>query len=272
MIVASDEPRSLGPGVRAAIDALGLGASDLVAAGDDRGVTLLRPVATGADVGVLHQPAPDPVALLDEADRLLWLAGVAPAPQVIAAGRADEGDEAVVVRLGADATSAAAGHPMGPEALLDALAAALDALHRRPTEHCPFAADTATLRRIVDNRVALGLVGDAVDGPYVGRGAAELAGIFDGLMADLGEATDPVFVHGALDPTRIWLDPSGEVTFLGWMWAGVGDRHVDLAAAAMLLTRLHGPALVAPFFDAYGFDRVDIRRLDAHQLLAHLLA
>ncbi|MEZ5245079.1 MAG: phosphotransferase [Acidimicrobiales bacterium] len=269
--MSPEQPRSFGPGVRAAIDDLGLDIADLHDAGDDRGVTLLRPATMRVDVGVLQQRAPDPTGLLDEADRLLWLAGVAPAPRVLASGRADEGDEAVVVHLGADATSASAGHPMGPEALVDALAVALDALHRRPTDHCPFAADTATLRGIVDDRVARGLVPDAVDGPYVGRGAAELAGIFDDLMADLGEVADPVFVHGALDPARIWLDPSGEVTFLGWQWAGIGDRHLDLAAAAMLLTRLHGPALVAPFFDAYGFDRVDIRRLDAHQLLAHLL-
>jgi aminoglycoside 3'-phosphotransferase-2 len=212
------------------------------------------------------------MALLDQADRLLWLAGVAPAPRVLASGRADGGDEAVVVHLGADASSAVEGHPMGPEALVDVLAAALAALHGRPTDHCPFTADTATLRRIVDERVAGGLVPDAIDGPFVGRGGAELAGIFDDLMADLGDVADPVFVHGALDPARIWLDPSGEITFLGWHWAGVGDRHLDLAAAAMMLTRLYGPALVAPFFDAYGFDRVDIRRLDAHQLLAHLLA
>ena len=209
MIVASDQPRSLGPGVRAAIDALGLGAADLVVAGDDREVTLLRPATTRVDVAILHQPAPNPVALLDEADRLSWLAGIAPAPRVIAAGRADDGDEAVVVRLGADATSATAGHPMGPEALVDTLAAALDALHRRPTDHCPFAADTVTLRRIVDDRVGRGLVVDAVDGPYVGRGAAELAGIFDGLMADLGETADHVFIHGALASARIWLDPVG---------------------------------------------------------------
>lgn len=269
--VPSSRARSFGPGVLAAFDGLGLDPADLAGAAVDRDVTLLRPVGARADVAVLYQPGPRPVALLDEADRLLWLAGVAPAPQVMATGRADDGDESVVVHLGAEATSAASGHPMGPEALVAALAAALDALHRRPIEHCPLIADTAALRRVVDERLARGLIPDAVDGPYIGRPAAALVGIFDGLMNDLGDVADPVFVHGALDPDRIWLDPSGAVTLLGWQWAGVGDRHVDLAAAATLLTRLHGPALVAPFFDAYGFDRLDVRRLDAHQLLAHLL-
>lgn len=270
--MAPQRPRSFGPGVRAAISDHGVDDAALLAVAEDGGVSLLRAETAGVPIAVLHQSAPDPVALLDEVDRLLWLAGGGPAPEVLASARSDDGDEGVVVRLGADATSAEHGHPMGPEALVKVLADALDTLHGRPTRHCPFSADTATLRRIVDARIAEGLVADASDGPYAGRSASELAAIFDDLVADLGEPEDPVVVHAALAPARIWLEPSGTVTLLGWRWAGIGDRHVDLAAAAALLTRLYGPALVAPFFEAYGFDRVDVRRLDAHQLLAHLLA
>ena len=178
----------------------------------------------------------------------------------------------MVIRLGAHATPASEGHPMGPEALVAAMAASLRSVHERSVEQCPFVADTAELRRVVDERISQGAVADAVDGPYVGRPADTLAEIYDGLMADLGDVGDAVFVHGALAPHRIWLDPTGDVTFLGWEWSGVGDRHLDLAAAAAMLTKLYGPALVAPFFDAYGFDHVDLRRLDAHQLLAHLLS
>ena len=268
--MAPGRPRSYGPGVRIALDDLGVDPADLVAVGDDRGVDLLR--VPESPIAVLHQSAPDNDALLDEADRLLWLAGIAPAPEMIASARADDGDEAIVVRLGAGATNAAEGHPMGPEALVEALAGALATLHGRPVRHCPFSADRDALRRIVDQRIERGLVAEAVDGPYAGRTAADLASIFDALTADLGEVDDPVFVHGGLALSRIWLDPTGALTFLGWQWAGVGDRHVDLAAAAALLTHLHGPALVAPFMEAYGFERVDARRLDAQQLLAHLLA
>lgn len=259
-----------GPGISAALgesvgDAAGFDEVDR-----DRGVALLRPPGSD-DVAVLHQRAGDTAALLDQADRLLWLAGAAPAPTVVASGRADEGDEAVVIKLGRQATAAADGHPMGPEALMATLAEALSSLHSRSADHCPFEADTPTLRRIVDERIAAGLVADPTDGPYAGRSANELAGIFDTLMADLGEPDAPAFVHGSLTPERVWLDPAGGVTLLGWQWSGLGDPHVDLAAAATMLTRLYGPALVGPFFDSYGLDRVDIRRLDAHQLLAHLL-
>jgi hypothetical protein len=32
-----------------------------------------------------------------------------------------------------------------------------------------------------------------------------------------------------------------------------------------------GPAAVPPLLDAYGLDEIDLRRIDAHQLLTHLL-
>ena len=47
----------------------------------------------------------------------------------------------------------------------------------------------------------------------------------------------------------------------------VGDRHLDLARAAVALALRFGPAVVAPFLDAYGLDDIDVRRLDTCQLL-----
>lgn len=261
-----DQPRRFGPGVRAV-----LGDDEPVEIADDRGTALLR-VPGSRDIAVLSRPAPDTAPLLEQADRLLWLAGRGPAPLIVASSRTDTGDESVVIRLGADATPATDGHPMGPEALVEALAASLRSLHARPVSQCPFVADSAELRQVVDRRIGQAAIADAVEGPYVGRPPGALVEIYDELMADLGDADDPVFLHAALAPHRIWLEPTGDVSFLGWEWSGVGDRHLDLAATAAMLTQLHGPALVAPFFDAYGFDHVDLRRLDAHQLLAHLLS
>jgi len=261
-----DQPIPLGPAVREVIRD-----DQLVEVAVDDGTVLLRPEG-GRDLAVLRRSSPDTVALLDQADRLLWLGGEGPAPAFVASSRSDQGDEEIVVQLGTHATAASLGHPMGPEALVEALAASLRSLHERSTVQCPFVADTPALRIVVDERINRGAVAESAAGPYAGRSPAALAEIFDGLMEDLGEADDPVCIHSALASTRIWLDPSGEVTFLGWQSAGLGDRHVDLAAVASMLTELHGPALVAPFFEAYGFEHVDLRRLDAHQLLAHLLS
>jgi aminoglycoside phosphotransferase len=264
--MAVDHPRAFGPGVREV-----LGDDDLVEIGRDAGVALLRPTRAGRAVLVLHQRPPDTSAALDEGDRLAWLAARGPGPEVIAAGRADEGDEAIVIRHGVDATPATLGHPMGPEALVDSLAAALRDLHALDVAQCPLDAGSARLRGVVDDRLGRGELEVATDGPYAGRAPEDLAALFDELIDDLGADEAPVFVHGGLSSDRVWFDPSGNVSFTGWRNGGVGDRHLDLAAAAAIATTVHGPALVAPLFDAYGLDRVDLRRLDAHQLLAHLL-
>lgn len=258
-------PRAFGPGVREI-----LGDEDLVEIGVDDGVSLLRPTRAARALLVQHQRPPDTTAVLDEADRLSWLTGRGPAPELVGSGRADEGDETIVTRLAIDAVSAGSGHPMGPEALVAALAAGLRALHELGVSECPLDASTAVLRAEIDDRLRRGEPVVAASGPYAGRPAAELAALFDERSV-VADPPAPVFIHGGLRADRVWFDPSGAVTFTGWRRGGVGDRHLDLAAAAEMVTDLHGPALVAPLIDAYGYDLVEPTRLDAHQLLAHLL-
>jgi aminoglycoside phosphotransferase len=259
-----DYPRAYGPGVREV-----LGDDVLQEVAVDDGVALLRPQIPGRSLLVLHQRPPDIVATLDEADRLSWLAGRAGAPGVVAAGRADEGDEAVVLRLGHDSMSAGVGLPVGPEMFIEAVAAALRAVHELPVERCPFDASGDRLHQLAAQRVADGLVAVAADGAYVGREPADLLAV----LADLvSPDTEAVFIHAGLRGDRVWMGPDGTVAFTGWRRAGVGDHHVDLAAAAALAGELYGPAVVAPMLDAYGLDRVDLARLDAAQLLVHLLS
>jgi aminoglycoside phosphotransferase len=260
-------PRAFGPGVREV-----LGDDEFVEIGDDDGMTLLRPATAARALLVMHQVGPGPAAVLDDADRLGWLAGRSPGPAVLATGRADAGEETVVIRLATDAAPATRGHPMGAEALIEALAGGLRSLHSLDVDQCPFDAGPDRLRQRLDDRLERGEIDVATDGPYAGRMPADLAAIFDELTVELGPIEKPVFIHGGLRADRVWFDPSGSVTFTGWRHGGVGDRHLDLAAAAALVTDVHGPALVAPLLDAYGIEEVDLRRLDAHQLLAHLLA
>lgn len=255
----------LGPGVRRVV-----GDGHLVEVGEDDGVTLLRPDGASRDVLVLHQRPPEPVAVLAEADRLSWLDSRAGASEVLAAGRADRGDEAVVIRLGAQAVTAVNGHPLGPERLVEVLAATLRELHSLGVDRCPLDAGFPRLRAEVADRVAAGLVRPSADGPYAGRSVEDLLGLLDEMFDDLGSPT-PVMIHGGLRADRVWFDPTG-VTLTGWRRGGVGDAHLDLAAAAAMVSALHGPALVAPLMDEYGLDDVDPRRLDASQLLAHLLS
>lgn len=202
--------------------------------------------------------------LFDDPDRLAWLAGRGPAPEVVP-GHPERANGTVVVRMHDEVTAATHGHPLGPEAMADALGSALSELHQMPVDGCPFDASTAALRA----RAAQGPFVAADDGPYAGRNRAELLAVHAELSAN--DPRGDAFIHGGLRADRVWFAPDGAVTFTGWAAAGIGDPHVDLAAAAAIVSEVHGPALVAPMLAGYGLDRIDVRRLDAAQLLVHLL-
>ncbi|GJM38892.1 MAG: hypothetical protein DHS20C19_22590 [Acidimicrobiales bacterium] len=202
--------------------------------------------------------------VFDDLHRLAWLAGRGAAPELVG-GRSPRASGAVVVRMHDEVTAATHGHPLGPEAMADALGSALTELHRTSIDGCPFDASTAALR----TRAEQGPFTVADHGPYAGRDRAELLAVHAELRAD--DPPGNALIHGGLRADRVWFAPDGAVTFTGWDAAGVGDPHVDLAAAAAVVSDVHGPALVAPMLAGYGLDRIDVRRLDAAQLLVHLL-
>ena len=92
----------------------------------------------------------------------------------------------------------------------------------------------------------------------------------DSLIEELGSADEAV-THGYPVLENLWLAPDQSISLTGWSRSGRGDPHRDLAVASRSLAEAYGPAVVAPFLDAYGLDDVDLRRLDYHQLLDHLL-
>ena len=65
----------------------------------DGSVGRLRPSRAGRAVLVLHARPPDQRSLAHEVERLFWLAGRAAAPEELATGRAEEGDEVAIVRM-----------------------------------------------------------------------------------------------------------------------------------------------------------------------------
>lgn len=177
---------------------------------------------------------------------------------------------AVAVAPPTDAMWLHEGPPLGPEAIASAIAGALSSLHATPVDACPFPAGDDALTDRLRARVAAG-VAVATDGPYAGRPPDSLVTLH-GELIGAAAAPAPAVVHADLRADRVWCAPDGRLGFTGWRHAGVGDPHLDLAAAAAVVTELHGPALVGPLLDAYGLDRIDLRRLDAAQLAVHLLS
>jgi aminoglycoside 3'-phosphotransferase-2 len=237
----------------------------------DGGIARLRPRRPGRAVLALHARPPEQRALAREIERLFWLAGRATAPEVIATGRAEEGDEVVVVRMPVGAMPASRPeHGVDPAGLAAALGAALREVHRLPREEAPLAPSLEQLRKEASHRVSHGLVTNRPDGPYRRRSPERLLATLDNLLAEL-DAPDAKVIHGSPVLENLWIAPDRSVILTGWSGSGLGDSHRDLAVASRSLGEGFGPAVVAPFLDAYGLDEVDLRRLDAHQLLDHLL-
>lgn len=261
-------PRRLAPGVERVV-----GTDALVEVGMDGSIAVLRSERGTRDIAILHQRPPDTEPLLALADRLAWLDGRVHAPRILAAGRAVEGDEAVVICLHAAAATADSGlHPLQPAVVVTRLGEVLREIHNVPATDVPFDSSPARLRDLAAARVERALITTAGDGPYATRDPAELLSILDSLLAELDpDLEEPVLIHGRPTVANIWFEPSGDLVLTGWTVAGVGDRHHDLAVAAASVADLYGPGVVAPMLDTYGLDVIDLSRLDAHQLLAHLL-
>jgi len=244
-----------------------------------------NPAGGSADAGIAVYRCTterDIVILVDRAgqrlaaglERLGWLDGTDDVPDVVASGSAAEGLTAAVVHVPAHAVGVASGrHPFGPEAVADTLAAQLRTRHRSDPGSMPgdpFDASLAAVRAAVVARLDAGEVPTAVEGPYAGRSPEELLAVVDTLHDRLGEVAAPTPVLGTVDLRRTYLDRDADAYVLDWADAGIGDPHQDLASAAVALRDHYGPAVVAPFLDAYGLDDVDLARLDLWQTVDHL--
>lgn len=236
------------------------------------GVAHLRADRAGRHLMVLHEADPIAGNVPSAAERLLWLNGRAGSPELVASGRADDLGEAAVVRMSWNAVSVADHlQPLDPESLARLLGQSLKALHELPIDDCPYESDLGRWRDRAAARVRGGEVVTATEGPYARVGPVRLLEVLDELIDSVGQPSDPVLIHGSPTPHHSWLVPDGTMSFTGWQHFGVGDRHHDLAVASSELTARFGPPLVPVLLEEYGLDRIDIRSLDLHQLLIHLL-
>lgn len=236
------------------------------------GVAHLRPDSVGRHLMILHEPDSDSGNLPAAADRLLWLNTRGGAPELVASGRSDDLCEAAIIRMSCHAVSMADPlQPLDPESLARLLGASLRSLHELPTDGCPYSSDLGSWRNRAAARVESGALSTAQDGPYARVGPGRLLEVLDELIDGIGDSTDTVLIHGAPSAAHSWLVPDGTITFTGWQSFGMGDRHHDLAVAAATLAERFGSPLVPAMLEEYGIDMVDLRRLDMHQLLVHLL-
>lgn len=218
---------------------------------------------------VVGEPASS-AGVLVELDTLAWLNERAGAPQVLASARGRNGSEWRILALPDGAEPVPSGrHGVDPSAVSARLAETLRSLHDLPADDCPTDASTVRLHERARHRVGQGQVGRTDTGPYRNIDPERLLAIAADQFASLPNSNRAV-VHGNLDLDNVWISPSGDIVFSDWTLAGRGDPHRDVAVVAASLSEVYGPALVAPFLDAYGLDTIDLRVLDLHQTLRHL--
>lgn len=205
-------------------------------------------------------------SLLPEKERLLWLQGKLPVPQVLGFGDDDVNDYLLISAV----PGISAYHPQledKQDRLIPLLAEGLRWIHSIDIRDCPF--DQRLKIKIKEARTRLEngwIDADDFDDERQGRTAQSA---FDELLRTRPTSEDLVFTHGDYCLPNILLDPqSWTLTgFIDWGRAGIADRYQDLALAARSLTYNFGSAGVERLFSEYGLDTVDLDKIAFYKLL-----
>ncbi len=207
-----------------------------------------------------------PHDLRPEHDRLVWLAGKLPVPQVLYFTE-DEAQQFMLISEIQGLSSHDEAFRFRPRRIVTLLAESLKLIHALDITGCPFDQRIDTMLATAHHRLITHQVDENdFDDPRQGRRASDL---YAELLATRPTDTAPVFVHGDYCLPNILIDPDRMTLmgFIDWGSAGISDRYLDLALAARSITFNLGAEWVAPFFTAYGLTEIDHARVVFFQTL-----
>lgn len=206
-------------------------------------------------------------AVVAEAERLAWLAGKLPAPQILSFAARDGTAYLLVTAVpGEDMTAFNQHAEAEKETAVRLLAAGLRQIHRLFPAGCPFDRRLALTLVQARRRLEAGLVDTAdFDADWQGWDVADL---YAELLATRPTAAeDLVFTHGDYCLPNI-LAHNGRVSgFVDLGRAGVADRYQDLALGWRSANYNYGPGWGDRFLAAYGLQQPDPARLTFYRLL-----
>ncbi|GHF51908.1 kanamycin kinase/aminoglycoside 3'-phosphotransferase-2 [Deinococcus metalli] len=209
-----------------------------------------------------------PVATLQqERERLRWLAGRVPAPQVVGFEVTPEHEYLAMTRLPGiplsdpDAT-------LHPERVVDLLARALRELHALPIRECPFRMTLDVTLRLGREHVEAGVVDESdFDEERLGRTATS---VFNELVRTRPAAEDLVVTHGDACLPNFILNGGLIEGVIDVGRAGIADRHADLALAWHSARFNLGAEWGERLLDAYGRGAVDMDKIAYYCVLDEL--
>ncbi len=204
--------------------------------------------------------------LAGEADRIRWLHGRLPVPQLFAYHEDPVYSYLLMSALpGVDSATLAVERGMETATLVRLLGEGLRQIHATPWANCPFDHRLATEIERATIRTARGLVDESdFDEERQGRTAKSLLA---DLVATAPTHDDLVLTHGDYCLPNIMLADDQLSGFIDLGLAGLGDRYRDLALARRSLIRNCGEEWVAHFFASYGLAEPDEEKLAFYQLL-----
>lgn len=203
-----------------------------------------------------------------EYDRLTWLKGRIPVPDVTYLDRGSSDDTRLLVDLIPGQPAHLSDAPRS--AIVDVLAEALQQIHAIDPADCPFRDTLALELAEAERRVRLGKIDEpaflaATGGTSPAQALAELD-----RRRGIIQAT--TFTHGDYCLPNVILRDGALSGIIDWGIAGVADPHRDFMAVRDSLEFNFGPEWVARFFDAVGLRNPDEERLAYYTLLDQFFA
>lgn len=203
-------------------------------------------------------------SLFNEKERLEWLQGKLPVPEVVYFGKDDFNEYLLITEIAGVNASEKSFEMMLP-ALMKQLAIGLREVHEIKIDNCPFNQRLESKIEEARKRVQSKLVDEEdFDQIRLGLTAEEL---LKELLLKRPMMEDLVFTHGDYCLPNIIIDKGKFSGFIDWGRAGVADRYQDLALAVRSITYNFGKEYVQHFLDEYGVKELDESKIYFYQLL-----
>ncbi|UOQ50135.1 aminoglycoside 3'-phosphotransferase [Gracilibacillus caseinilyticus] len=202
--------------------------------------------------------------LSDEKDRLQWLRGKLPVPEVVYYDMDHQNEYLLMTEVkGTNASDQI--HLANVTDLIKQVGTGLQVLHHINTKDCPFNQTLEPKIAEAKRRAENSLVDEEdFDGIRKGMKASEL---FEELLCNKPNNEDLVFTHGDYCLPNIILSKGKVSGFIDVGRAGVADRYQDVALAIRSITSNFGKEYIPYFLEGYGMTDVDETKMDYYQLM-----
>jgi aminoglycoside phosphotransferase len=202
--------------------------------------------------------------LFNEKERLEWLQGKLPVPEVVYYGQDDSNEYLLITEIEGINASDKSFEMMLPQ-LLQQLAYGLRAVHEIQVANCPFNQRLDSKIEEAKMRVENKLVDEEnFDQRRQGLKSKDL---FNEVLCKKPITEDLVFTHGDYCLPNIIIYKGKVRGFIDLGRAGVADRYQDLALAIRSITYNFGNEHIHAFLNEYSLTELDESKVHYYQLL-----